>query len=207
MKTILFQGDSITDVGRCRDNEHYLGSGYATMTAGKIGVNYPGQYVCLNRGISGNRSCDLYARIKSDIINLKPDILTILIGVNDTWHELAHQNGVSIKRYETLLDLLICDVKEALPAIKIVLLEPFVLKGTDTDIYFDAFAEDVAKRQVVCKKLSEKHDLPFVPLQNLLENFAKKTSNDYVLVDGVHPTYTGHTLISDALYHVLTSIL
>lgn len=207
MKTILFQGDSITDAGRCRDNEHYLGSGYATMTAGKIGANFPGQYVCLNRGISGDRSCDLYARIKSDIINLRPDIMTILIGVNDTWHELARQNGVSVKRYETLLDLLICDVKEVLPQTQIVLLEPFVLPGTDTDIYYDAFAEDVAKRQIVCRTIAEKHGLLFVPLQDMLTDFAQKTPPGYVLVDGVHPTYTGHELISRELYKALETIL
>ncbi len=207
MKTILFQGDSITDADRCRENDDYMGAGYTTMTAGKIGVNYPGQYTCINRGISGNRSCDLYARVKADIIHLKPDILTILIGVNDTWHELAHNNGVSVERYEDLLNMLICDVKEALPQIQIVLLEPFVMLGSGTEEYYDAFARDVADRQAVCRCLAEKHALAFVPLQEMLERFEADHPGAKVLIDGVHPNHTGHTLMADALFSTLQTIL
>ena len=83
MKLILFQGDSITDTGRDFNYDHNTGYGYVTMTAGKIAVDYPGQFRFLNRGISGNRIVDVYARIKKDIINLKPDYVSILIGVND----------------------------------------------------------------------------------------------------------------------------
>ena len=207
MKTLLFQGDSITDADRCREADEYMGSGYASMTAGKIGMNYPGQYRILNRGISGNRSCDLYARVKADIINLQPDILTILIGVNDTWHELAHNNGVSIERYEDLLNMLICDVKKVLPNIKIVLLEPFVMLGSGTEPYYDAFAKDVKKRQMVCQKVAQQHGLPYVLLQKKLEDLAAMCSAEYVLYDGVHPTFTGHAVISEALYEVLKPIL
>ena len=207
MKTLLFQGDSITDADRCRESDEYMGSGYASMTAGKIGMNYPGQYRILNRGISGNRSCDLYARVKADIINLKPDILTILIGVNDTWHELAHNNGVSVERYEDLLNMLICDVKKALPNIKIVLLEPFVMLGSGTGNYYEAFAEDVKKRQHVCEKVAQKHGLPYVLLQKKLEDLAARCSSEYVLYDGVHPTFAGHAVISEALYEALEPIL
>ena len=87
MKTIVFQGDSITDATYPRQYPTELGNGYVTMTAGRITFDYPGQYRCYNRGISGNRSVDMYARIKKDVLNLKPDILTVLIGVNDVWHE------------------------------------------------------------------------------------------------------------------------
>ena len=207
MKTILFQGDSITDAMRYKEVDGYMGSGYATMTAGKIGLNYPGKYNILNRGISGNRSCDLYGRVRADIINLKPDILTILIGVNDTWHELEVQNGVSVARYEDLLNMLIEDVKKALPEIKIILLEPFVMLGSGTEQYYDAFAEDVVKRQEVCRKLAEKYELPYVLLQEKLEALAAKCSKEYVLYDGVHPTFAGHALISEALYETLKPML
>ncbi len=83
MKTILFQGDSITDAGRSRENDANTGIGYPTLVKGELGLSYPNQYNIYNRGISGNRVVDLYARIKKDIINLKPDIMSILIGVND----------------------------------------------------------------------------------------------------------------------------
>ena len=102
MQTILFQGDSITDAGRSRENDYSRGFGYSTIVAGKIGRKYAGKYELKNKGISGNRVVDVYARIKSDIINLKPDYMSILIGVNDVWHEVRHQNGVekiSISRF------------------------------------------------------------------------------------------------------------
>ena len=100
MKLVLFQGDSITDCGRNREADHPMGSGYATMAAGEIMAEHPGEYRFLNRGISGNRSVDLYARIKQDLINLKPDYLSILIGVNDVWHEYTRQNGVDADKFE-----------------------------------------------------------------------------------------------------------
>ena len=94
MKTILFQGDSITDVGRSRENDADRGHGYATLTAARLMLDHPGEFSIINRGISGNRIVDLYSRIKIDFINLKPDYLSILIGVNDVWHEVSRQRKV-----------------------------------------------------------------------------------------------------------------
>ena len=94
MKRILFQGDSITDACRSRESDDWKGMGYPTFVSGKLGYEFPNEYEFLNRGVSGNRSIDLIARIKEDMINLKPDIMSILIGVNDVWHEFGSQNGV-----------------------------------------------------------------------------------------------------------------
>lgn len=207
MKTILFVGDSITDSGRCLTDDHFLGYGYATMTAGMIGCDYPNQYRMVNRGINGNRSIDLYARIKKDIINLKPDYLSILIGVNDVWHELDYQDGVSAEKYEMILDTMIHEIKTALPDIQIVIMEPFLLRGSGTAKYFDEFSVEVKKRADSAKKIAEKIHLPFVPLQSVMENFASKTSSEYILIDGVHPTYVGHELIARELYGVYKRIL
>ena len=159
MKTILFQGDSITDTGRNRENNISLGTGYALMTAGKILVDYPGQYQCINKGVSGNRCVDLYARIKLDAINLAPDILTILIGVNDVWHEFARQNGVSAPKFEKIMDMYLSEIKEALPNIQILMLEPFVLPGTATEANLEGFTEEVKLRAQACKRLAEKYQL------------------------------------------------
>lgn len=81
MKTILFQGDSVTNAKRDRENDNYLSSGYATMAAGQLGMEHPGEYCFLNRSISGNRVSGLYARIKRDIINLRPDYMSILLSM------------------------------------------------------------------------------------------------------------------------------
>ena len=93
-KKILFFGDSITDCARNGDHFLNLGSGYANHVSATLGAHYPNEYEFINRGISGNRVVDLYARINIDFINLKPDYASIYIGVNDTWHEISNQNGV-----------------------------------------------------------------------------------------------------------------
>jgi lysophospholipase L1-like esterase len=103
MKKVLFLGDSITDAQRSyqEDEHHYIGQGYTEMVAGKLALEHPGMYEFTNKGISGNRIVDLYARIKKDCWNLKPDYISILIGVNDVWHELEDENGVDAKRITT----------------------------------------------------------------------------------------------------------
>ena len=93
-KRILFQGDSITDCSRSRSDLTEMGGGYPRLVKAALGMDHPGEYEFINRGISGNRIVDLYARIKADFINLKPDYASIYIGVNDAWHEIGSQNGV-----------------------------------------------------------------------------------------------------------------
>ena len=207
MKTIVFQGDSITDATYPRQYPTELGNGYVTMTAGRITFEHPGKYHCINRGVSGNRSVDLYARIKSDVLNLKPDILTVLIGVNDVWHELDRRNGVSAAKYEKLLRMFIQEVWEELPQCKIFLLEPFVLKGTANEAAFDEFSREVYLRAEVCRNVAEDLGIPFIPLQEKISMLAQITDNSYVLHDGVHPTSAGHYLIAQELYAAMSAVL
>lgn len=195
MKTILLQGDSITDVGRSRDKDYYVGMGYPILVKGELEFDYPNQYVVLNRGISGDRVVDLYARVKADILNLRPDILSILIGVNDVWHEIDHQNGVSSDKYFNVYSMLIEEIKEALPDVKIMILEPFVLKASATEERFEEFRTEVEKRAKKAKEIAEKYDLVFVPLQDKFDESTKLAPADYWLRDGVHPTTAGHELI------------
>lgn len=195
MQTILFQGDSITDAGRSRENDTNLGLGYPTLVKGWLGYNNPGHYTFYNRGISGNRIVDLYARIKIDFINLKPDYLSILIGVNDVWHEFSEKNGVSVEKYFKIYSMLIEEIKEALPNTKIMILEPFVLKGSGTKEHFDEFRAEVQKRAEKAKEIAEKYNMSFIALQDKFDKAAKTVPNEYWLADGVHPTTMGHELI------------
>lgn len=197
MKTILFQGDSITDAGRIRENAFDQGKGYPAYVSARMGLENPGEYTFYNRGISGNRIVDVYARIKADIINLKPDYMSILIGVNDVWHEFGHQNGVEAEKFEKIYSMLIEEIKEALPDIKIMIMEPFVLKGSATEANFEAFKYEVEKRAAAAKRISGKYSLPFMSLQEDLNNLTKKAPNDYWLFDGVHPQITFHQYIAD----------
>lgn len=194
MKTILFQGDSITDAIRNRDLPFDMGKGYPNLVSAHLGFENPGEYEFINRGISGNRIVDLYARIKKDLINLKPDYMSILIGVNDVWHELAYENGVAPDKFRKIYSMLIEEVKEALPDIKIMLLEPFVLPGPATEEHMDKFSA-VYEMAKITKEIAEKYNLVFVPLQEKFDEATKLAEATYWLGDGVHPTPKGHELI------------
>lgn len=195
MKRILFQGDSITDADRSRDKDYKLGVGYPRLVEAELGYDYPAEYDFINRGISGNRIVDLYARIKLDIINLAPDYLSILIGVNDVWHEVSRQNGVDAEKYYRIYCMLIEEIKEALPNIKIMILEPFVLKAEATEEKWDIFRTEVKKRAEMARKVAEKYNLKFIPLQKKFDELATKAEPAYWLRDGVHPTAKGHEMI------------
>ena len=156
----------------------------------------------MNRGISGNRVNDLYARIKKDIINLKPDVLSILIGVNDVWHEEEIKNGVDAAKFERIYDMLLDEVQEALPGIRLIILEPFVLHGSATEntpehpTRWEYFRDETPLRAAAAKRVAEKHGATFVPLQHLFDEACKLAEPSYWLRDGVHPTAMGHELIA-----------
>ena len=99
------------------------------MVTAELGADYPTEYEFINRGIGGNRSVDLYARIKADFINLKPDYASIYIGVNDVWAEIDHKNGIDTEKFEKIYTMLIDEVQAACPGIKLMLIAPFVLEG------------------------------------------------------------------------------
>lgn len=197
---VLFQGDSITDAGRKYQEPDDLGLGYPYFAAETASTKYPGKFKYINRGVGGNRSIDLLARVKADIINLKPDYMSILIGVNDVWHEFdeANPNGVDNEKYKLYYRMLLQQVKEALPEIKIVIMEPYVLKGTDTEGYYEEFRSEVELRAKSARELAEEFNLPFIPMQEKLDKaFEEKPIGYWTLAgDGVHPTTEGHKLIA-----------
>lgn len=202
MKTILFQGDSITDCGRSRERNDLIGTGYPLLVKAEMGYAFPEEYQFLNRGIGGNRVVDLYARIKADIINLKPDCMSILVGVNDVWHELGdNPNGVDAEKYEKIYCMLIEEILAELPDIKIMVLEPFVLEASATQNTeeqpnrWNIFSSEVKKRADRARTVAEKYKLVFVPLQETFNKVSQQTENSYWLIDGVHPTAMGHEVI------------
>ncbi len=203
-KVILFQGDSITDCGRSREHDLNKGCGYATMVTAALSAKEPYQYEFYNRGIAANHIVHLYARIRKDIINLKPDYLSILIGVNSAWLECAIKSGVSAEKYEMIYNLIIEELKQELPNLKIMILEPFVLHGTETmdteevPNRWEYLRRETALRGAAAKRVAEKHGLVFVPLQEIF-NKAEATAphEGYWLYDGMHPSPAGHELIKN----------
>jgi len=209
MKTILFQGDSITDCGRdisydtiwwnnaspVKDGVS-CGNGYARLVEAQLGFDYPNEYGFINRGISGNRVVDIYGRISKDIINLKPDYMSILVGVNDVWHGLDGWNGIDADKYFMIYSLMIEEIKSALPNTKIMILEPFLLKAAATEKDWDFFRSEVEKRAEKSRLVAEKYGLKFVPLMNKFDEAAKLAPASYWSAEGVHHTAKGHELIT-----------
>ena len=197
---ILFYGDSITDASRNREvdfRDSSYGFGYVRAVAGSLLSQHPLKYEIYNRGISGNRITDLYSRIKIHCWNLEPDVLSILIGVNDVWHEFGGgKNGVYIKRFEKVYRMLLEDTKARLPNVKIILMEPFVLQGTATQAQWNLFLQvkDYAK---VVEKLAKEFSAIYIPLQEKFDKAAEQYSAEAYLVDGVHPAIAGAQLIAD----------
>jgi lysophospholipase L1-like esterase len=209
--TILFQGDSITDCARKRDasatpnNLEGLGQGYAMMAAAELLSTRPADSLrVFNRGISGNRVVDLYARIQSDILNLKPDFLSILIGVNDTWHgkNPDWSNGVAIPKYERIYRDLLNEVREALPNVKLVLCEPFLLR---CGVVRDDWVEEIDQRCAVVAKLSKEFGAVLVPFQSMFDAAVKLAPPEYWAADGVHPSAAGHLLMAKCWLEKTTS--
>lgn len=199
MKIVLF-GDSITDMGRNREcpvgDCWSYGIGYPSVIASKLSEIDPLEFQVINKGISGDRIVDLYARIKLDVWNLQPDVLSILIGINDVWHETINQNGVDIVRYEKFYRMIIEETKARVPNVKIMLCEPFVLKGTATEDRLEKLNE-IREYAKVIKKLAQEYDVCFVPLQDKLDEMSAKYNEAIYLFDGVHPNIAGATLIAN----------
>ena len=197
---ILFQGDSITDVGRNTHNGSLvsIGQGYPCLVASRLGADEPGKYEFVNLGISGNRIVDVYARIKCDCWNHEPDLLSVLIGVNDVWHEFGGKNGVEADRFYNVYKMLVTDTMNKLPNIRMILMEPFVLKAAATEGAWDAFRSETEKRADAVRRIAEECRQTFLPLQEMFDRAAERAPASYWLGDGVHPTPAGHQLIADA---------
>ena len=209
MKTFLFQGDSITDANRDDENQDNfgLGCGYAFLLASDIEKNKKGAVKFINRGKSGDRITDVYTRIKEDIINLKPDYMSILIGANDVSHELTQGCGVSPVKFRKIYNMLIEEIKEALPEIKIIILEPFVLKGTATTELWQQFDSEVRTLAEISGQVAKNFGLKFVPLQNKFDEASADGDTRYWSVDGIHPTSAGHQIIKEELKKSIEDIL
>lgn len=197
---VVFQGDSITDSGRNQALDvppnQELGGGYVNLAASELLESHPEKdYQIYNKGISGHRIVDLYARWKRDALNLQPAILSILIGVNDTWHEMHSHNGVELERFELFYRMLLEWTRKELPETKIILLEPYVLPFGAVE---PNWIPEMAERSRITEKMSKEFNTAYVPLQSLFNDALKRAPQEYWLKDGVHPTLAGHKLISNA---------
>ena len=221
MKTILFQGDSITDCSRYRsatekkqstvalfrDGKLFkkitaLGDGYPAMVSAELESKFPGKYKYINRGVSGDRIPDVYTRIVKDIIKVKPDYMSLLVGVNDVWRNFDSEGtGTGSARFEKVYNILLEELREELPELKIIIMGPFLLHGSagdnqpDEPDRFENFSSGVAELASISKKLAEKYGCAYIDLQAMFDEAVKTIPVAELTGDGVHPTAKGHQLI------------
>lgn len=202
-KTILFQGDSITDAGRKRDVEGAnlptaLGYGYAGYLGTFLMGKYPfSQFQIFNRGVSGHKVFQLADRWEEDCISLQPDIVSILIGVNDYWHTFTHGYEGTVETFENDLRTLLHITQKALPSVKFILGEPFFLpKGYAIPEQWDA---DIFKQyQEVVRVTAIDFDSIFIPYQSVFDKALKLARTEHWCPDGVHPSPGGNYLMAKA---------
>lgn len=200
---ILFQGDSITDAGRNREDYHDLSGGYPFYAAKELANMYPDiSFEFINLGISGNQTKDLVERLKCDFIDIQPDIVSILIGINDVWHHAEDRswipNDVFEARYRTVLESL----KKNTSA-KIMIMEPFLIPVRDK-LYF---REDLYKKIEIIRKLAREYADVYMPTDGLLAAAYLKYEPTDFAADGVHPTAFGSEYIGNLYAQYLKEII
>ncbi len=198
---VLFQGDSITDAGRSRmtvgsNSPEGMGYGYPRMIMDRLLEIFPDRYLQFyNRGVSGNRIQDLARRWPHDTLRLGPDLISILIGVNDTWNYLYLGMGSSPDEFRRILQKLLEDTRTELPDTNLILCEPFMLLTGEVT---EEWNEDISQRQNHVRELAEEFEAVFVPFQSALDEIVSGgVSAEQLLEDGVHPTKRGHCLLAD----------
>jgi lysophospholipase L1-like esterase len=197
--TFLFQGDSITDGnrGRSLDWNHVLGHGYAYLIAARLWYDHTDKdFHFFNRGISGNKVTDLAARWQDDTIAIKPDLLSILVGANETLAAVQGSKDFTAESYETDYRALLTQTKQTLPQTTLVIMEPFILPVGRVKDNPDNFQREIASRQLAAKKLADEFDAIYVPLQETFNKALSKAPADYWIWDGIHPMPAGHELIA-----------
>ena len=200
---LLFQGDSITDAGRSFENPRILGGGYVKYAAEYLQKAYPGvEFDFINLGIGGNQTKDLVERLDKDFVDIQPDIVSVLIGINDVWHHAEDcswiPDEVFAQRYRTVLQA----IKDKTSA-KIMMMEPFLIPVEDK-LYF---REDLYKKIEIERSLAREYADVYVPTDGLLASaFIGDEPTSYA-ADGVHPTEKGAKFIGKIYCEYMKKIL
>jgi lysophospholipase L1-like esterase len=201
-QVILFQGDSITDSGRNREDTGFntarnLGSGYPMLAGATILNKYEALDLKIyNKGISGNKVFQLAERWDKDCLELKPDVLSILIGVNDIWHKLNGTYDGTAEIYRNDYIALLERTMKALPGVKLIICEPFAVKGVKAvdDKWYPEFFD----YQKAAKDIARQFRATFIPFQSVFDEAQKRAPGSYWTGDGVHPTLAGAQLMAKA---------
>lgn len=200
---VLFQGDSITDKGRSRQDDADLGGGYAMMAAAWVSAMYPERRVrFVNRGISGNRAKDLESRWEADCLALRPTWVSIMIGINDTWRRYDSGDPTTADAYEASYRAILTRTRRDLGA-RLVVMEPFLLP-TPADRL--GWRVDLDPKIQVARRLAREFHAVFVPMDGIFAQAATRREPGFWAADGVHPTAAGHALIAQSWLRAVGAI-
>lgn len=201
---ILFQGDSVTDCGREREDSAHLGYGYPKMAAELLAERHPDQnFTFWNRGISGNRTKDLLARWEEDCLALQPNLVSILIGINDTWRRFDANDPTSAAMYEDNYRRLLRAVREKTSA-RILVIEPFVLPDTPVK---DFWREDLDPKIQACRRVARELADAYLPMDGLFAAACMEQPAAHWAADGVHPTEAGAAFLAKAYVREAETLL
>ena len=199
----MFQGDSVTDAGRDRSNSSDMGFGYPKYASAMIEDAFPDiDFAFVNLGISGNRTADLVERMQSDFIEIQPDIVSIMIGINDVWHHYAFTNiYTSNEAFENNYVTLLEEIKQKTDA-KIMIIQPFLISVPDKT----ELEAELAEKQEIVARLAEKYADVYLPMHDIFLADDAEDKTVYA-ADGVHPTEDGACLIAQKYLEAISPLV
>ena len=201
---ILFQGDSITDAGRDKRNYHDMGRGYPKFASQKLREAFPHKELeFINLGISGNRTSQLFDRLYADAIQLQPDVISIMIGINDVWHR--HNNMILTSDEQIALNYrsILKRLKNETNA-KIVMIAPYLLEAADKE----GIREDLKTVHPIIEGLAREFADVYIPLnEHFAEALKTQPEPKYYSADGVHPNENGARFIGDLYAEALKPLI
>ncbi len=201
---ILFQGDSITDAGRDRENIHDMGDGYPRYASAMLDDAFPDmEFEFVNLGISGNRTEDLVERLESDFVAVQPDIVSIHIGINDVWHHYSHGIETTDEQFEIRLRTVLDALKNRTDA-KILMIQPFLFEEVANAA--EGMREELARKQEIFESLAEEYADVYLPLDEILHTQTTEPQS-YYSADGVHPTPDGACFIGEAYLSAISPLI
>lgn len=200
---VLFQGDSVTDAGRDRSNPHDMGVGYPKYASAMLSDAYPEiDFEFVNLGISGNRTENLVERLQRDFIDVQPDIVTIMIGINDVWHHFDFNIETTPEKFEQNLRTVLSAIKEKTSA-KILLIEPYLLPDPEKAKMLPELEEKIR----IERKLAHEYADAYLPLDGIFAAATVRTDYHEFSPDGVHPNADGACFIAEQLLGALAPLL
>lgn len=200
---ILFQGDSVTDAGRDRSNPKNMGFGYPKCASAMIADAYPHvDFEFINLGISGNRTEHLVARLQSDVVDVAPDLVILLIGVNDVWHRHLENIETTSEYFENNLRTILTTIKQKIDA-KLVMIEPFLLYGSDKMHMLEELDEKIRIERALAQEFAD----AYVPMQAIFAAQTIHTPYTEFSPDGVHPNAGGAAFIARQVLNAVEPLL